>query len=75
LDQARSSLAFSMSEKNPAAAMANVRAITDDNLRFTAASAVYGKWQTSDAAAANKAIDDAGLTAEQVQQIRSATAK
>jgi hypothetical protein len=75
LDQARSSLAFSMSEKNPAAAMANVRAITDDNLRFTAASAVYSKWQTSDAAAANKAIDNAGLTAEQVQQIRSATEK
>jgi leucyl/phenylalanyl-tRNA---protein transferase len=73
LDQARSSLAFAMSDRNPAVAMANVRAITDADLRFTAASTVYAKWQATDAAAADQAIDNAGLTAEQVQQIRSAS--
>ena len=75
LDQARSSLAFSITDKNPAAAMANVSAITDADLRVTTAGAVYRKWQATDAAAADKAIDNAGLTAEQVQQIRSAARK
>jgi hypothetical protein len=72
LDQARSSLAFSMSDKKPATAMENVRAITDPDLRFTAASTVYRKWHASDAAAADQALGNAGLTAEQVEQIRAA---
>lgn len=75
LDQARISLATSYSGKNPAAAMANVRAITDANQRFTAAGMVYDKCKSADAAAADKALDNAGLTAEQVQQIRAGTAK
>lgn len=75
LDQARSALAFSIADKKPAAAMENVRAITDADLRFTAASTVYGKWQATDAAAADKSLESAGLSAEQVQQIRSSTGK
>jgi len=75
LDQARSSLVYSISDKKPAAAMANVQAITDPELRFATANTVYRKWQTTDAAAANQALENAGLTAEQVQQIRSASEK
>ena len=75
LDQARSSLAFSLASRKPAAAMENVRTITDSNLRVTTATTVYRQWQTTDAAAADKALDNAGLTAEQVQQIRSATSE
>jgi len=75
LDQARSSLVYSISDKKPAAAMANVQAITDPELRFATANTVYRKWQTTDAAAANQALENAGLTAEQVQQIRSVSEK
>jgi len=75
LDQARSSLAHSLGDKNPAAAMDSVRAITDDNLRFTTAMMLYRKCQTTDAAAADKGLDNAGLTAEQIQQIKSSAGK
>lgn len=75
LDQARSSLAYTLGEKKPAAAMANVKSITDPELRFSAAGTVYRKWQATDPAAANQALDNAGLTAEQVQQIRAASDK
>ena len=75
LDQARSSLGFSMSDKNPVDAMAKVRAITDADQRFTAASMVYAKCQSADPVAADKALDNAGLTPEQVSKIRTAAGK
>lgn len=75
LDQARSSLSHSLSERKPAAAMDQARAITDANQRFTATSMVYQKWQATDAAAADKGLDNAGLTAEQIQQIKSSAGK
>ena len=71
LDQARCTLASSLGDKNPAAAMENVGAITDANLRVATATGIYRKWQASDAAAADKGLSGAGLTAEQVQQIKS----
>ena len=55
--------------------MATVRAITDDTQRFTAAGMVYDKCKRADAAAADKALDNAGLTADQVQQIRDRAGK
>ena len=75
LDQARSSLAFSLYKKKPAAAMDSVRSITDENLRVTTATMVYQKWKATDADAANKGLDDAGLTAGQIQQIKSSIEK
>ena len=71
LDQARCTLASSLGDKNPASAMENVGAITDANLRVATATGIYRKWQASDAAAADKGLSGAGLTAEQVQQIKS----
>ena len=75
LDQARRSLSHSLSERKPAAAMDQARAITDSNQRFSAASMIYRKWQATDAEAADKGLDNAGLTAEQVQQIKSSASK
>ena len=75
LDQGRMALAISYGGKNSAAAMATVRAITDDTQRFTAAGMVYDKCKRADAAAADKALDNAGLTADQVQQIRDRAGK
>lgn len=71
LDQARSTLARTMAERNPTAAMDQVKAITDADQRFMAASQVHSVWQAKDAAAADKALEGAGLTDEQLQQIRS----
>ncbi|MEI8039042.1 MAG: hypothetical protein WCJ14_11690 [Verrucomicrobiota bacterium] len=71
MDQGRLALVNAISDKNPSGAMNHTLEITDANLRFTAANTVYQKWQAKDAAAANQALDKAGLTAEQVQQIRS----
>ena len=75
LDQAHSSLAYSLRDNKPAAAMDSARAITDANLRLTTVTQVYQKWQTTDAAAADKSLENAGLTAEQVQQIKSSPGK
>ncbi len=71
LDQAHRSLSQSLSERKPAAAMDQARAITDPNQRMNAASMVYRKWQAADAEAADKGLDNADLTAEQIQQIKS----
>jgi hypothetical protein len=73
LDQARSTLVNSISDKKPAEAMSRTMGITDTDTRLASASSVYQKWQSKDAAAANQALDNAGLSAAQVQQIRSAT--
>ena len=51
--------------------MDQARAITDPNQRMNAASMVYRKWQATDAEAADKGLDNADLTAEQIQQIKS----
>ncbi len=75
LDQARSSLAFSLYGKKPAAAMGNVRAITEENLSVSTATAIYQKWKATDAAAADKGLENAGLNAEQIQQIKSSIEK
>jgi len=71
LDQARSSLVDAISNKNPAEAMTRAKEITDADTRFAAMSAAYQKWQPKDAAAANQALDSSGLTAEQIQEIRT----
>lgn len=71
LDQARSSLVFSLYKKKPAAAMDNARAITEENLRVSTATMVYQKWKVTDVAAADKGLDNLGLIAEQIQQIKS----
>jgi len=71
LDGARLSLANTLSLSNPAGAMSEAQAITDADKRFSAISSAYGAWSKKDSSAADQALQNAGLSAEQVQSIRS----
>jgi len=71
LDQARQTLVSQMSKKNPANAMSKAQSITDADKRFSAISTAYGAWSKKDSSSADQALQNAGLTAEQVKSIRS----
>jgi len=71
LDQARQTLVSTLTRSNPEAAMNQAQAITDADKRFSAISSAYGAWSKKDPAAADQTLQNAGLTAEQVQSIRS----
>ena len=71
LDQARQTLVSTLNQSNPAGAMSQAQAITDADKRFSAISSAYGAWSKKDSSAADQALQNAGLTPEQVQSIRS----
>jgi hypothetical protein len=71
LDRARTSLVKAISTTDPAQAMNRATAITDADLRFSATGTAYRELRKKDAAAADQALDDSGLTAEQVQKLRA----
>ena len=71
LDQARQTLVSQMSKKNPADAMSKAQSIIDADKRFSAINTVYRTWSKKDSSAADQALQNAGLTAEQAKSIRS----
>ena len=71
LDKARQAMIMAISDQDPADAMSRVNSITDPDLRFNAASSAYQALLRKDAAAADQALDNAGLTAEQLQKLRA----
>ncbi len=71
LDQARQTLVSNMNHSNPEGAMKQAQAITDADKRFSAVSSAYGAWSKKDSSAAEQALQNVGLSAEQVQSIRS----
>ncbi len=71
LDPARQSLVVAISDKDPAAAMNQAKTISNPDLRLSATAAVYQTWRKKDAAAAEQALDQTGLTPEQIQGLRA----
>jgi len=75
LDGERQTMVTKLSGNLPEAAMIEAQSITDPNKRLSAISMAYGVWIKKEPSAAEQALQNAGLTAEQVQSIRSSQQK
>ena len=71
LDKAREAFVSSASEKDPESAMAWAGTITDPEARVTSTSNAYQAWKKKDPAAAERALEGAGLSAEQLNTVRT----
>lgn len=71
LDDARSSFVSAASIKDPESAMAWAGTITDEAKRVTATGTAYHAWITKDPAAAEKSLSASGLSAEQMEKVRT----
>lgn len=73
-DEARGSFAMTVSRRDPESAMEWAKTISDENRRFGSIQMVYMQWAKKDPAAAEAALDAAGLPAERLQSIRQSAA-
>lgn len=71
LDEARSSFVRIASSKDPQSAMVWAGTITDPDSRVSATRTAYKAWHKKDAAAAEQALNTSGLTAEQMESVKS----
>ncbi len=69
LDKARSSYANTVAQRDPESAMTWAKTITDENSRTSTVSSVYRQWHKKDAAAADAALPESGLSAESVEKL------
>ena len=69
LDAARSSFVTAASRKDPESAMAWAATITDVEKRIAATGKAYHAWDKKDPAAAATALNNSGLSAEQIQTV------
>ena len=72
LDGARMTFASIVARKEPATAMDWAKSVTKPELRESSISAVYAAWKQRDAAAADAAVANIGLSAEALERVRSA---
>jgi hypothetical protein len=71
LDSARMSFATIVAKKEPATAMDWAKSVTKPELRESSISMVYATWKQRDAAAADAAVSNSGLSAEAIERVRS----
>ncbi|MEZ5328720.1 MAG: hypothetical protein R3F19_27050 [Verrucomicrobiales bacterium] len=67
LDPAKNSYALTVVQRDPESAMALAKTIMDENSRTATVSQVYKQWYQKDAAAADAALPESGLSAEAVE--------
>ncbi|MCB1094438.1 MAG: hypothetical protein KDN22_02565 [Verrucomicrobiae bacterium] len=67
LDPAKNSYALTVAQRDPESAMALAKTITDENSRTETVGQVYKQWYQKDAAAADAALPESGLSAEAVE--------
>ncbi len=70
LDAARGSFARRVLRGDPEAAMAWAKSIESENQRRQSIEGVYEQWHRRDAAAADEALSQSGLSAEKIEEIR-----
>ena len=70
LDRARVTYAAAIEQRDPAAAMDWARSVQDETQRADSVGSIYQSWRTKDPAAANAALAAAGLSPDQMKQIR-----
>jgi len=75
LDDARSSFVQAASIKDPESAMAWASTITTSDSRVSATTVAFKAWQKKDPAAAEQALSRSGLTPEQMETVRTDSAK
>lgn len=75
LDSARMTFASIVARKEPATAMDWAKSVTKPELRESSISSVYAAWKQKDAAAADAAVANIGLSAEALERVRSATSQ
>jgi hypothetical protein len=75
LDDARSSFVRAASMKDPESAMAWASTISSSESRVSATTVAFKAWQKRDAAAAEQALSRSGLTPEQMEMVRTDSAK
>ena len=72
LDNARESFVRTASQKDPESAMAWAGTITDSSTRVTSTITAYQAWKKKDAAAADRALEASGLSADHREVVRTA---
>ena len=72
LDSARMTFASIVARKEPATAMDWAKSVTKPELRESSISSVYAAWKQKDAAAADAAVVNVGLSAEALERVRNA---
>ena len=70
LDIARATFAGTVAGRDPYSAMEWAKTVSEENQRRGAIRQVYAQWKRKDAAAAEAALDQSGLSAEQIEGIR-----
>ncbi len=75
LDNARATFARIASGKDPESAMEWAKTVSQEEARSKAVGQVYQTWKKKDEAAANAALERAGLNTEQLQRLREAPPK
>jgi hypothetical protein len=75
LDGARSSFASRIAHRDPEAAMAWARQITQPAQRAQTVERVYMAWHVKDSAAAQAALDSSGLSPEGISEIRASLSR
>jgi hypothetical protein len=73
LDGARRSYAVSVASKDPAGAMDWAKSVQAPEQREQAVGQIFQVWRSRDAAAAEAALESAGLPAEKVQKLKEST--
>ena len=74
LDLARGTYAASIEQRDPAAAMDWARSVQDEKQRVASVGSTYQSWHAKDPAAAAAALAAAGLSPDQMKQIRERSA-
>ena len=75
LDGARRTFAVIVAQRDPSAAMDWAKSVVDEEQRSNSVQQVYQQWRMKDEAAAEKALDGSGLTAEKITELREAAKK
>jgi hypothetical protein len=70
LDSARAAFARSVVKRDPVSAMEWAKTVEDETQRVHAVQQVYWQWKVKGAKAADSALDQSGLTGEQIEKLR-----
>jgi hypothetical protein len=70
LDGARRTYAMAVAQKDPAAAMDWAKSVQNDEQRALSVEQIFQQWRGKDAAAAEAALDTAGIPAEKIKQLK-----